>query len=480
MKKNNFRYLLSPIIPVGFSHMMKVLLVIIASAGIFAAGFSYCDAAIWGGDYSITRAQLGGVSGGNDFVSENLILRRSFSQPSAVGIANSVVDDRTYILISGHMFTGADNPRVIAINPSPYSYAVVTSTSVKVYFDTDIDIATILPAVNIYEKKNNLKENIFRPANVMKEYSPSGNFVALMPLDGNFKGNYQYLVIVSTDVKEPEEGLPLEEPATSYFTTAARKDVRNIFDYEHSDYLKVEVPPGTIDRDEFYILVSTDPINQPIKALPESVRIANAKALSQDGNRRIIDYYEIVPQDMLTNENISQLSGKVDVSLPFSSTKKLNAPYLATYPRLTFKKKYNLYYLDEGRKLWVKVPGASIDLKNGIIKGSLSYLGVFSAIEDPDYDLSTAYAFPVPYSPNENPNHKNIIFGNLATRCTIKIFTISGELVREMEYNANTSGLPYYEWDVKNKDGAPCASGVYIYLIESLYDKKTGKLMIIR
>jgi hypothetical protein len=35
-------------------------------------------------------------------------------------------------------------------------------------------------------------------------------------------------------------------------------------------------------------------------------------------------------------------------------------------------------------------------------------------------------------------------------------------------------------WDVRNSDGEPVASGVYIYQIKNPYSEKRGKLVIVR
>ena len=145
---------------------------------------------------------------------------------------------------------------------------------------------------------------------------------------------------------------------------------------------------------------------------------------------------------------------------------------------MRLRKNINLYRLNEDKKLWVRLPGVSVDAENSLIRGAIPYFGTFAMFVDPDYYLGDAYAYPVPFSPNENPNHKTITFTNLASKCTIKIFTVSGELVNEFE---ETDGDGEYVWnDVKNETGESLASGVYVYLIESKQDKKTGKLMIIK
>lgn len=53
---------------------------------------------------------------------------------------------------------------------------------------------------------------------------------------------------------------------------------------------------------------------------------------------------------------------------------------------------------------------------------------------------------------------------NLPQKCTIKIFTLNGTLVRTFKKD---SEAPNIEWDLKNSSGVPVASGVYIFHIDA-------------
>ena len=90
-------------------------------------------------------------------------------------------------------------------------------------------------------------------------------------------------------------------------------------------------------------------------------------------------------------------------------------------------------------------------------------------------DLSMAYAYPVPFKPSEG--HRQIVFTNLASECTIKVFAPSGSLVTTM---TEASGTGQHIWDVKNDGGEAVADGAYYYLVQSENDKQIGKLVIIR
>jgi hypothetical protein len=105
----------------------------------------------------------------------------------------------------------------------------------------------------------------------------------------------------------------------------------------------------------------------------------------------------------------------------------------------------------------------------------VSHFSVYGIIGAPHLDLSNAYAYPVPFKPSLG--HREIVFINLSSLATIRIFTISGELVKELN-ETDADGI--LRWDVTNSEGQPLASDVYLYLIENDQQKKTGKLIIVR
>ena len=66
---------------------------------------------------------------------------------------------------------------------------------------------------------------------------------------------------------------------------------------------------------------------------------------------------------------------------------------------------------------------------------------------------------------------RRIMFTHIPAECTIKIFTISGYLVDEIEVdNAPSNGIVH--WDLLTKDDLEIAPGIYFYHLKS---KKTGK-----
>lgn len=54
---------------------------------------------------------------------------------------------------------------------------------------------------------------------------------------------------------------------------------------------------------------------------------------------------------------------------------------------------------------------------------------------------------------------RQIRFTNLPAYCTIRIFSLSGDLVRTIRHN---NGLSFDTWDLKTDQGVLVSSGVYI------------------
>lgn len=112
---------------------------------------------------------------------------------------------------------------------------------------------------------------------------------------------------------------------------------------------------------------------------------------------------------------------------------------------------------------------------DGSVSATVSNTGVYVLGAGISTSLDRAHPWPVPFKPSAG--HTQITFENLAADSRIKIYTIMGELVRDLS-GADADGRIY--WDVKNSDGEKVASGVYLYQIKNAYSEKRGKLMVIR
>jgi hypothetical protein len=83
-----------------------------------------------------------------------------------------------------------------------------------------------------------------------------------------------------------------------------------------------------------------------------------------------------------------------------------------------------------------------------------------------------------PYTSGRGPRELHFI--NLPPKCTIRIFNIGGQLVRELEHNSGIANGTVV-WDMQTKDRLDIAYGIYLYYIDAgEYGKKVGKFAIIK
>ncbi|MCK4656121.1 MAG: T9SS type A sorting domain-containing protein, partial [candidate division Zixibacteria bacterium] len=75
----------------------------------------------------------------------------------------------------------------------------------------------------------------------------------------------------------------------------------------------------------------------------------------------------------------------------------------------------------------------------------------------------------------------DIVFANLPPRCTVEIFTVSGDLVRKFSHPGRHSDADsQLRWDLNNKRDKKVKSGIFIYSVESDWGNQIGKIVIIR
>ncbi len=82
-----------------------------------------------------------------------------------------------------------------------------------------------------------------------------------------------------------------------------------------------------------------------------------------------------------------------------------------------------------------------------------------------------------------NENRRVIKFINLPVRCTIRIFSLAGDLVRTVEHDGNVgTTFPFGDENVPlvSESNRALASGIYIFTVESDLGTQTGKFVIIR
>ena len=102
----------------------------------------------------------------------------------------------------------------------------------------------------------------------------------------------------------------------------------------------------------------------------------------------------------------------------------------------------------------------------------------------PQSSASGVKVVPNPYIVNSGPFNeefykKRMRFTRLPAQCTITIFSISGEKVRELHHDDANDGNLW--WDLRSYNNQEIAPGLYIYVVETPSgDKKVDKFAVVR
>jgi len=98
------------------------------------------------------------------------------------------------------------------------------------------------------------------------------------------------------------------------------------------------------------------------------------------------------------------------------------------------------------------------------------------------YKISENYQNPQGLESGSGQFARRINFYNLPAECSIRIYTLDGDLVREIEHKKAeddpTAGYDY--WDLINQNTQAVVSGIYLYNIESKSGNQIGKFVIIK
>jgi hypothetical protein len=118
---------------------------------------------------------------------------------------------------------------------------------------------------------------------------------------------------------------------------------------------------------------------------------------------------------------------------------------------------------DEEKQVWIPLK-SKVDSENKQIIAYIDKVSVYAIMGT----TNAAKAFenmkyyPNPLQPSKGLNYSRMHFANIPAGTRIKIYTMLGKEVRELE--ADASGMAV--WDGKNNTGEKAASGVYIVYME--------------
>jgi hypothetical protein len=143
---------------------------------------------------------------------------------------------------------------------------------------------------------------------------------------------------------------------------------------------------------------------------------------------------------------------------------------------------YRVTAFDDGNQNWLR-PGQPLE---SITTAGNTARGV-SAFSEPIHtadQLKMVRVIPNPYNlfgvlnfPGPPLQRNKLLFSNLPPVCTIRIYTVSGDLVETIEH---TDGSGDEEWDQISRSNQFVLSGIYIAHIESDLGNQIVKFVIVR
>ncbi|MDD5687706.1 MAG: Ig-like domain-containing protein [Elusimicrobia bacterium] len=355
-------------------------------------------------------------------------------------------------------------PAIVSVFPSDKALGVDIIKSIYVHFSEDMEKTTTEGAISVKAIRNSESSDVDLAVTGTAEYVSSEKKLSFT--SSLLKNNYIYEVTITTTAYDIY-GKRLSDSKTWTFSTILDNRASNIVkDPVNPELFSVTISPGAFPE-KVYVIGSTATTKISL------VERANAKLPSFND-----PFYSFI-QGTVREFTAYNVSGNF-VTNNFSSDVTVTIPYTETNGIVTgmsFPVRENMlaiYYLNENDNLWVKLPDYIVDAANNKVTANVPHFSTFALMGTNTTDLSNAYAYPVPFRVGTDTA---ITFTNISSYATIKIFTISGELVKQIEH---TDGNPLERWDVRTDDGNVLASGVYIYHIKNEREKKFGKIVVIK
>jgi len=90
-------------------------------------------------------------------------------------------------------------------------------------------------------------------------------------------------------------------------------------------------------------------------------------------------------------------------------------------------------------------------------------------VPNPYHDQSVRFNWP--------GEENKLLFINVPLKCTIKVYTASGDLVKTLWHDSNQTECA---WNQVTDSNQLIYSGVYFYIVESDIGRQTGKFVVVR
>lgn len=220
---------------------------------------------------------------------------------------------------------------------------------------------------------------------------------------------------------------------------------------------KVVIPAGAVSVDTVAVTLVSNPAAKPAPpegaedlSLAVKINLSNSQSVLAGGSSAVVTL----------SYKDDNGDGLVDGS---------NAPL----------ERLRMFSAPDGGGEWTEM-ATSVDREKKTVSGTTTHFSFFSVFAAPSASLGAVKAYPNPWQPGTGGRFDaaGVTFANVPTGARIKIFTIMGELVRQLEVAAADANTKV--WDGRNSEGRKAASGVYIVLVKSGSTDRTFRLAVER
>jgi hypothetical protein len=452
-----------------------------------------------GGDYNLTKC-LVGASGVNQVTSAD------YSSAFSAGedVAGTESQNAPYDFVSGYFsgyasgIGGTFNLLGITVGTTHIlqnglQVGVPLNAMVQVAFSAPLDPTTIANGIQVTMIMDHLGQAENSTALWSSTYDVTGTTVIISP-QGAWPGNTLFNIAGTASLRSID-GFALSSTLPAQFISVLDPHEENVIlqpipiagiaqtiSAGNAASLNLDIPADALS-DYSYVLVSQDPFHSPLLVNPNTLQIATQKAQASGGAyqtplalEEIVAYNEQGGPVSLSKSANLTVSYGANQGMVNGTSLPIRADTLA------------FWTLDSTHALWVKMPDSQAN--GSAVIGQLSQFSVYALMGGAESNASDVYVFPVPWRPH-GPNAGTgagetgtdtggMTFSNLPSECSIKIYTLSGELVRQIQHSDLSGSVGQEKWDGNTSGGNHAASGVYLWRVESATDGKNGKLMVIR
>jgi hypothetical protein len=138
-----------------------------------------------------------------------------------------------------------------------------------------------------------------------------------------------------------------------------------------------------------------------------------------------------------------------------------------------------VYTVPDAGGSWTAL-ATSVDKAHKTVTASTEHFSFFSVFASQAGGLGSVKVYPVPWQPGSGGRFDAaaVTFTGLPASARIKIYTINGELVRQLDVVSLDAGIK--TWDGTNSVGHKAASGVYLAFVKSGNDERVIKVAVER